>query len=806
MLIHTENIARILKRAFLVSETWLKDREQEIVRRLIELRASCVRTLHRLVRGIRFRFYSAKLFIRAVSLYVWQVLYRHRFVWLSLLYFGVIAALAITVYFLPPHVVEFDAVTFFTAAGAASLSALAIVFSIADIQVQTASQQTSAGLYRLISTDPIHTLIYWAVALITVGFFFAGSAAARLPSLWRPFLEPTAVVLVGLVLWLLHILFRRVRSRINPFEVSKYLRKKIVRDVDLFEKNIKLISRYIELRPDFDDATPQNAVRAGVMQRLGVTRDRLSNWFNHLFDYHAKLVANKDAAAALEILQTIHAGLARYLEMAKGASILYTAGLLATASNSQKFLEFRLEKMVSVGTQYMHQNDNNGIRYTIEIIEELAVQAAGIKYAPTRTRDNPIFEQLRFTLDQLKQEAIKQRSLEAAFRLVLAYERLAIVTLQHDIPYQLDAIYKSLKDIFALSITVDGYEVIWGQILETHSKILAELVSRDRAAMEIDIKSFFENWGQIIKLSSVAMTKFGFNSYFDYSTKLGFMFSSLHQIIFYAAKNAAQPREKEKWQRTLLSLIDELYMPLRTLVETIRLTDVTLTRQISDLSEIIGCLMIELTQSAHWRGKERELIREAISYLYLPTFLVPKTGKITCEQSLDEIVEAVAKIGICALENKQPDLATRAIKTLHDLANIAIEREAPGYGFTEPRIMLRACYVGILALKQGQQQIVDDLKGKVSDFDQKYADKWFKDLPPGTHVTSPRRDQLFWEVSELRDDRQDFNRMSQINVLNRAEDQVLPRITLADIDAFTLAIWGKQITDDDNPRRSSALV
>lgn len=802
---YTENATRILKKALLVSETWFKALEQEIIRQLIVLYTFFVRALQRLARHIRFTFYSVTLLIRAVSLYVWKYVFeRHKFGWFTLVYFAAIMVLAVTLFYLPISAIRFDTVTFFTAAGAASLGALAIVFSIAAIQVQTASQQTSAGLYRLISTDIIHTLIYWAVALIAVALFFAAAAADRLPTTWQPFLEPTAVILVGLVLWLLHLLFRRVRSRINPFEVSKYLRKIITKDIDHFEKNIKRIARYIELRPDFDQTTPPNAVRAGAMQRLDIHRNRLSNWFNHLFDYHAKLVASKDAAAGLEILQTIHAGLARYLEMVKDASILYTAGLLATASNSQKFLEFRLEKMVSVGTQYMQQNDNNGIRYTIEILEELAVQSAEITYGPHRSRDNPIFEQLRFTLDQLKQEAIKQQSLEGAFRVVLAYERLAMVAIQRDIPYQLDAIYKSLKDIFVLGIAGDGHQVTWGQILETHSKILAELVNHERATADIDIKSIFENLGRLLKLSSTAMTRIAFNTYFDYSTKLGFLFSNLHSIIFQIAQRGAQSQDKEKWQRTLLSFVDELYMPLRNLVETVRLNDITLTRQISDLCEIIGCLMIELTQSKHWPGKEDKLIREAISYLYLPTFLVPKTGKITREQSLDEIVEAVAKIGICALENKQPDLAKRAVKSLHGLANIALEREASGYGFTEPRIMLRACYIGLLALKRGQRQIVDDLKTKVTGFDKKYADKWFKDVPAGMRITSPRPDQLFWEVVEMRDDRRDFNRMSQLGILNRAEGQVLPKITVADIDAFTLAIWGKQITDD-RPRRSPVV-
>ena len=106
------------------------------------------------------------------------------------------------------------------------------------------------------------------------------------------------------------------------------------------------------------------------------------------------------------------------------------------------------------------------------------------------------------------------------------------------------------------------------------------------------------------------------------------------------------------------------------------------------------------------------------------------------------------------------NLVLDCIKATHSIAKETLNKIQNVYGFAEPRVMLRTCYLGVLALKHNQQGILIEVRKSVVEFEQLYAEK-FPVLP---NQVSPEETQLYLECDRWCDEITDqFNFDSRIN-------------------------------------------
>jgi len=207
-------------------------------------------------------------------------------------------------------------------------------------------------------------------------------------------------------------------------------------------------------------------------------------------------------------------------------------------------------------------------------------------------------------------------------------------------------------------------------------------------------------------------------------------------------------------------------------------------------------LLISLIQEEIWQSEKPKLIDATEQLLYKPSFFVRKATKIeNTLNGFDEIVEAYARVGLAAVDRDIPELAEIAMKQIHLVAIQMLQKQAGRrFGFTEPRIMVRACYIGIYALKKENAGLVEKLKPMIKSFEERYIALWFPKIAEGVEPASPKRDQLLQEVVKAKEnfDRAElgaYERESRRQFMERSEDMLVSKIEKADIDHFTVEIW-----------------
>ena len=84
------------------------------------------------------------------------------------------------------------------------------------------------------------------------------------------------------------------------------------------------------------------------------------------------------------------------------------------------------------------------------------------------------------------------------------------------------------------------------------------------------------------------------------------------------------------------------------------------------------------------------------------------------------------------------DLVLACVKSLDWIARKGLENNQEDYGFDEPRIMLKLCYLGILALKQKRRGILTEVGASIYEFEEQFFKKHFANLPreidPDKHI------------------------------------------------------------------------
>lgn len=249
-------------------------------------------------------------------------------------------------------------------------------------------------------------------------------------------------------------------------------------------------------------------------------------------------------------------------------------------------------------------------------------------------------------------------------------------------------------------------------------------------------------------------------------------------------------------ERVFFASAEELRSTLRYLSEKMKTADHILIETFGEIIADIGCLMIDLTQNEKWLKDKRELEKQIGWYIYQTEWFTHDVKRIRANNSFDSLVEAAAKIGIKAVQVGMDQTAKDAIKIISNFANKMLSlQEDDSYGFTEPRIMERACYIGIVALKLGKNEIVEDLKKYITPFEDAYRKKWFLDVPEEMELSSPSKNQLMMEVHGLTEKMRSRYGLSPI--LNRADEKLLQIINKNDVDNFIMEVWGVKIETEN---------
>lgn len=701
--------------------------------------------------------------------------------------------------FIDPSFDKSDAITFFTAVAAMIGGILAIIFSLSILLMGNAAERIPVGFYETAAKDGFHDLIFFLISICSLTVFTFALLFGKLGLGLSVFLFQATLFLVGGVFYLTFVFYQRIRSRLNPANVLKIASKQALEKLDSTHKRAKEIADVLMRQPKLDKTVTKEEALATSFQYLQPEFSYIDNRLNYLFDYHGKLVASNERSSALGVLQVITQILQKYFQTRKDSSLVLPAGfILATTSDSRAFLTPPLERFVAVGENYMRDNDNEGITRVISIFVQLCQSASQINYLTKHKVESPIMEQCRGYLNQLLQSAIKFNYQEALFQGAVVYPQITPIVIKQNLHHEFISIYEMLDKI-AISALANRFNVVLGEVINAYTTIISQLISSRYFNLEMELKSLLEHLRDIIFYAYVSMSAGALERSLFIQTNLALPFETLSSLIFQTAKAATESKtedEQKDWKQVFFTTVEELRATLRYLSEKMKTVNYTLINTFGDMIADIGCLLLDLTQDDKWKGNKAELTKQVGWYLYQTEWFTHEVEKIENNHAFDSLVEAAAKIGIKALQTDQDETAKDAIKIISNFANkMLTKEEGNSYGFTEPRIMERACFIGILALKLGKKEIIDELKKYIKPFEEAYTKKWFSNIPKGIKLSSPTKDQLMMEVHGLI--REIRNRYGRLPMMDRASETMTQLVNEEDVNKFILEVWKVKIEVKD---------
>lgn len=693
--------------------------------------------------------------------------------------------------FIDPSFDKSDAITFFTAVAAMIGGILAIIFSLSILLMGNAAERIPVGFYETAAKDGFHDLIFFLISICSLTVFTFALLFGKLDLGYSVFSFQATLFLVGGVFYLTFVFYQRIRSRLNPTNVLKIAFKQALEKLESTHKRAKEIAEVLIRQPKLDKTVTIEEAIATSFQYLRPEFAYINNRLNYLFDYHGKLVASNERSSALGVLQVITQILQKYFQTRKDSSFVLPAGfILATTSDSREFLTPPLERFVAVGENYMRDNDNEGITRVISIFVQLCQSASQINYLTKHKVESPIMEQCRGYLDQLLQGAIKFNYQEALFQGAVVYPQITPIVIKQNLHHEFIPIYEMLDKI-AISALTNRFNVVFGEVINAYTIIISQLISSRYFNLEMELRSLLEHLRDNIFYGYISMSAGTLERSFVIQTNLALPFETLSSLIFQTAKAATEAKtedEQKEWKQVFFATVEELRATLRYLSEKMKTANHLLINTFGDMIADIGCLFLDLTQDDKWKEDQLELTKQIGWYLYQTEWFTNDVEKIQDNHAFDSLVEAATKIGIRALERSQDETAKDAIKVISNLANkMLTNKGGSAYGFTEPRIMERACFIGILALKLGKKEIVDELKKYIKPFEEAYIKKWFSNIPEGAKLSSPTKDQLMMEVygliKEIR------NRYGRLPMMDRSSEIMTQLVNEADINKFVLEVW-----------------
>ncbi|MCW1891998.1 MAG: hypothetical protein KIH65_002025 [Candidatus Uhrbacteria bacterium] len=689
--------------------------------------------------------------------------------------------------------------------GAMAGGAIAIVFTISVFLLQSAADLYSSQYFEVYIHDWREKIVYALVILITLLFFGTSLYVGGLediPEAVSPYIVWVSLVLVGVIFALIDWQYKTVRQKISPTKAIYFLENQGVKFLDQVHEDARRIADIMTTR---DGNLNENEALAKTYNYFFQPRiDDLNRQLENLIEISLKLSDKQEVGTTKRGLWAVHNVLAKYIEVRKTSSVAMPSGttFLAVESDSQRFLFDNLDRLNKAGEKFIKEDKDVLATYILHVHQKLAEKAKDITYVGM-TGNNPILENIVGNLEAYISIGTRAKNLEVAFQGAGSLGDVATHVAEVGLNHTLAGIQDKLKEIAVYGV-IEKQTVVIDQCNKNIVKILGLAFTHNKIIAQHQFSSGLKHVSSIaLHVFTARQTGFMPND-FSSSSAMTKGYDSLLEPLYVAIQRYTKitnARDKDDYRRNITDFFDELYRSLRTLSEELKHSDDLLSENIGRLLFNVNNIILQLIENKEFGDKRGELSKQLAWNIHLPYWFVRHSEKFDAgSNNFRSLTESVAKTGILAiarLGNKE--LAKDAVQCLGSITQEALKKNIDKYGYDEPRILGKACYIGILALKMGWFDVYAETVIKIADFQPKYEAKYFNEIPPHVNIEeiSPRKDQLRIGIMLWRDDF-DYNRLNRMAGLrNDAEDMMYDLINIGDIDWFTYKVWGEW--DADSP-------
>lgn len=698
------------------------------------------------------------------------------------------------------------------AAGAMAGGTIAIVFTISIFLLQNASDLYSSQYFEVYIHDWKEKFVYYCVILITLALLGSGLYVGSLTSISEQVstnLVFYSLVAIGLVFALIDWQYKNVRQKLNPSNAIFFLESEGTRFLKRVRYDASKIAGIIQAK---DDTFSEGMALATAYNRVLLPFiSNLDRQLENLIEIAMKLGDKQEIGTTKRGFTAIYNILSGFFEARKTSSLILPSGtvFLVVESDSQTFLLRNFERLNKAGEKFIKDGKDELATYILDIYRELAKRAQDITFVSQRN-ENPILDLLVGNLNYFIENGQRAKNLEVVYQGLQVLGHISVMASQKGLSLTLHGLIEKI-----MNIAIYGLSQKQTIVVDLCSTTFLRIISAIFVSKHIDRRTHNRTL-----LNNIATIASHINSFIkagllpnDISSRFSLSkgYDEFYTTLAVIMKNYSQltdVREKSRYRNDLVDFFDELNRSLRTLSETVKSCDTVLTDSIGRLIFNVNNLIVDLIQDTDFAKEKKELESHLSWNIHLPTWFAHHADKFDGGSNpFNTLTDSVAKTGILvALRLEDKKLVKASIDSLYSLTKHSLEKTTSGYGYDEPRVLEKACYLGIIALKKGWKEIVADLKVKILEFEALYYAKHLTKLPTGLPADFdprnhnimglPHHDQLLRELRKWRADYERESRNGTLRIRDDAEAMMYEVVERADIDKFVLEIWGIVIDDE----------
>lgn len=726
-------------------------------------------------------------------------------------YFGVLA------------LAQGDLSTYLITIGAMTGGTIAIIYSISIFLLQGVTDLYSSKHLEEYTNNWRDQIIYIVVIIITLGLFGTGLLVAGLPNVTENISSQIvlwSLALVGLVFALIDWQYEIIRKKITPRNALDFLQKKGGRFLKKLQYDADKLAKIICARdPSISNEKALAVAYNNVLQPFINDLDRQ---LETLVEVSLKLSDRQEIETTKQGLKAVHDLLAKFLEARKTSSLVIPSRIafLALESDSQKFLGRNFERLNKAGEKFIKEDKDELATYILDIYRSLSHYAKEITFI-TQRNENPILDHLVGYLNSYIEYGKNSKNLEVVYQGVRVLGDIAVIAAHKGLGSTLHGLQEKILKVGVYGLS-QRQNIVFEECTLIFLKIIGATFTSTRLARRQHFDNALKNIATITNYIST-LRKSGvlpddLSSSFSLSKGYDEFYSLLALIIDHY-QTLTDERDKRSYRSDIVEFFREVNMSLRTLSENVKSCDTVLTDSIGRLLANINTLIVDMMVSDEF-SDIRDKLRERLSWnIHLPGWFVHHAEKFDAGSNpFNTLTDSVAKTGILVAEKlDDKELTQKCIDCLYNMTEDALERTTGKYGYDEPRVLEKACYLGIIALKKGWVRVLVDLFVKIRhNYEPKYFSKYFNDIPedidPENHrvIGLPNSRQLEVELWRWRSDYERESRNGMLRIRDDAEAIMYDVIERDDIDRFIYRIWGEEaryVEDiSDDIRKEGLLI
>jgi hypothetical protein len=753
---------------------------------------------------------KCKYFIRRLKVRV--IFFTRRiFYWLGhysenfyrIFYVVLVLSVFLLIYSFGPHPLlnKDEANQFFTTAGAMIGGAVAIIFTLSVFALQTAAERYSASIFRIYANNHLERIIFYILSLFAVILFSLGLLYGSIPiesPVWVFDLGAYfGLSVIGISFLLIQWLYVGVKHRVDPETALVILRKTLQKKIKLIKKDAERIAFVSQPADGVSEVMFEKLNLTAAHQTLNQHLMDVDSSLNELFEITRKLIDRGEIENANLGLKGISATICEYLMVRSGSAVVLPASvLLATTSDVNQFVVNNLERFVSLGEQQLKDGHEIVVQYIIRQLVQMAKYANEMEFVNNPNHDNPVLGTIAGYLKQFLKKVAAHQKLDGLLEGIRATSQIGNMMVEKHNDVLLFGWHEDMHDL-AICGLILRQDFLTEEAQNLWLQLLKNIVSSEFFNAKLHFKVALENFSTITLMHRKTLLATGIQKSMAIQNIQNAPYSVIKDLLRNIAINFDKfPETNQKYILDIyIDLVQELYRTLRDLSTKIKSADDLFAGEVADIVDVLGETMLYLAQQDAWKTEKTELLSQVKWFIHLPYWFCAPTEKIDDTHAFWNLVDAIAKVGIVAMSLGQIDVVSSAFDAIDSIARKFLKDIPSVNQFTEPRIMLKSIYLGILALKNGQDDLFIKVGLQIFEFEKAYRQKHLLnlELPNGIDPEQvsglPKKDQLLREVWRWQSDfsRNKYNRHG---LMNDAEDQLLDVVEEIDIDRFVFEVWG----------------